>query len=79
MDQLWRELKRLIAANRQAGSIEALLARAALWVLCLTPAQARIKAGMASDHFWLRNLFQNLWRFTKESRDNNLIIIAGCV
>ena len=64
MDQLWRELKRLIAANRQAGSIEALLARAALWVLCLTPAQARIKAGMASAHFWLRNLLQNLWRFT---------------
>lgn len=61
MDQLWRELKRLIAANRQAETIEALAASAALWVLTLTQRQARIKAGMASGHFWLRNLWQDFW------------------
>jgi hypothetical protein len=35
--------------------------RAARWVLDLTPHQARQKAGMASTHFWLRNLLQNFW------------------
>jgi transposase len=61
MDQLWRELKRLIAANRQAPSIDALAADAADWVLTLTPRQARRKAGMASKRFWLRNLLQHFW------------------
>ena len=56
MDQLWRELKRLIAADRQATSVNALASDAADWVLRLTPQQARRKAGMASKHFWLRNL-----------------------
>ena len=45
MDQLWRELKRLIAANRQAASADALASNAAGWVLGLTPRQARRKAG----------------------------------
>jgi hypothetical protein len=61
MDQLWRELKRLIAANRQAASIEVLAAEAATWVLALTPQQARRKAGMVSKRFWLRNLLQHFW------------------
>jgi transposase len=61
MDQLWRELKRLIAANRQATSVNALASDAADWVLELTPHQARRKAGMTSAHFWLRNLVQDLW------------------
>lgn len=64
MDQLWRELKRLIAANRQADSIAALAERAAAWVLGLTPAAARRKSGMASEHFWMKNLLQNFWRPT---------------
>jgi hypothetical protein len=64
MDQLWRELKRLIAANRQAASIDALAAEAAAWVLTLTPQQARRKAGMMSKRFWLRELLQNFWRPT---------------
>ena len=62
MDQLWRDLKRLIAANRQAASIDALAADAAAWVLTLTPHQARRKAGMASKRFWLRKLMQNFWQ-----------------
>jgi transposase len=56
MDQLWRELKRVVAANRQARTIEALAASGALWVLMLSPADARRKAGMSSPHFWLRDL-----------------------
>src|ERR671916_3190147 len=61
MDQLWRELKRLIAANRQAESINALAADAAAWVLTLTPQQARRKAAMTSKRFWLKSLLQHFW------------------
>jgi transposase len=64
MDQLWRELKRLVAANRQAESIDALADTAAAWVLGLTPAQARRKSGMASQHFWLNHLLQDFWQPT---------------
>lgn len=56
MDQLWRELKTVIAANRQAPNVAALAAMATLWVLMLSPTEARRKAGMLSPHFWLRNL-----------------------
>jgi transposase len=61
MDQLWRELKRLIAANRQAIAANALASDAADWGLGLTPQQARRKAGMASQHYWLRNLIRDFW------------------
>ena len=61
MDQLWRELKRLVAANRQAESIDALADTAAAWVLGLTPAEARRKSGMASKHFWLKHLRHDFW------------------
>jgi transposase len=61
MDQLWKGLKRDVAANRQAASITELAERAARWVLDLTPTQARRKSGLASDRFWLRNLSQNFW------------------
>jgi transposase len=56
MDQLWRELKAVVAANRQAPSVAALATMAMLWVLMLSPPEARRKAGMLSPHFWLRNL-----------------------
>lgn len=56
MDQLWRELKRVIAANRQAPTITALATSAMLWVLMLSPTEARRKAGLLSPHFWLRKL-----------------------
>ena len=61
MDQLWRELKRLIAANRQAKSIDALAADAAAWLLTLTPQPARRKAAMTSKRFWLKSLLQHFW------------------
>jgi transposase len=56
MDQLWRELKAVIAANRQAPTIIALAISATLWVLMLSTTEARRKAGMLSPHFWLREL-----------------------
>lgn len=64
MDQLWKELKRLIAANRQAASIDALAEEAADWVRHLTPQEALRKASILSPRFWLKHLLQNLWRPT---------------
>ena len=61
MDQLWRELKRLVAANRQAPNIDVLAAQASEWVLDLSPSEARRKAGMLSEHYWLKNLSQDFW------------------
>ena len=59
MDQLWRELKRLVAANRQAVTIEELAQQAEDWVLELSPRQALRKAGILSPRFWLNYLLQN--------------------
>jgi transposase len=56
MDQLWRELKRLVAANRQADSIDELAAEAEQWVLGLSATEALLKAGVLSKNFWLRDL-----------------------
>jgi DDE superfamily endonuclease len=59
MDQLWRELKRLIAANRQTTSIDELAEQAAHWVLGLSKQEALRKAGILSPNFWLRSLLQH--------------------
>lgn len=64
MDQLWRELKRLVAFNRQAESIDDLADSAVAWVMGLTPQQARRKAGISSKHFRLRRVVQNFWKDT---------------
>jgi transposase len=56
MDHLWKELKRLIAANRQAASIDELAQQAAEWVLQLHPQEALRKAGILSPAFWLRGV-----------------------
>jgi transposase len=64
MDQLWKGLKRNVAANRQAASIDNLADRACQWVLNLTPSKARRKSGMASSKFWLRPLSQHIWQPT---------------
>jgi transposase len=61
MDQLWKELKRDVAANRQAACIEDLAERARQWVLNLTPAQTRRKSSRASSTFWLRVSSQDFW------------------
>jgi transposase len=60
MDQLWKELKRLVAANRQANHIESLAQQAEDWLLSLTPHEALCKASILSPNFWLKNLLQNL-------------------
>jgi transposase len=53
MDHLWKELKRLIAANRQYQSIDHEADQAEQWLLDLTPTEALRKGGVLSDHFWL--------------------------
>lgn len=53
MDHLWKELKRLIAANRQYHSIDEEAEQAEQWVLNLSPTEALRKAGVLSDNFWL--------------------------
>jgi transposase len=56
MDHLWKELKRLLAANRQAAHMDQLAAEAAAWVLQLRPRDALRKAGILSPTFWLRGV-----------------------
>jgi hypothetical protein len=56
MDQLWRELKRLVAANRQADSIDELADEAERWVLGLSTEEALRKAGVLAKNFWLKDL-----------------------
>jgi hypothetical protein len=56
MDHQWKELKRLIAANRQAANIEQLAAEAIAWVLQLRPREALRQAGILSPAFWLRKV-----------------------
>ncbi len=53
MDHLWRELKRLIAANRQYPSIDEEAEQAERWLLGLAAREALRKAGVLSDDFWL--------------------------
>jgi transposase InsO family protein len=64
MDQLWREWKRLLAANRQAASIEDLAEQAEAWVLGLRPREALRQAGILSPRFWLKHLLQSFWQPT---------------
>lgn len=61
MDHLWRELKRHVSANRQYASVDDHAAAAEAWVVELTPREALRKAGVLSEHFWLRDLLQNFW------------------
>ena len=56
MDQLWKELKRLMAANRQAPDIEALAEEAAAWVLSMSAREALRKAGILAPTFWLQGV-----------------------
>jgi transposase len=55
MDHLWKELKRLIAANRQFRTIDDEADHAEQWVLGLTTQETLRKAGVLSDHFWLKD------------------------
>ena len=53
-DHLWKELKRLIAANRQYKTMDKEADAAERWLLGLTPTTARRKAGILSGDFWLK-------------------------
>ena len=64
MDQLWKELKDDLAANRQFKNIDEAVDYAEQWVLNLTNNQALQKAGVFSKSFWLRHLCKTFWRPT---------------
>lgn len=53
-DHLWREMKRLIVANRQFQSLDQEARKAERWLLGLSPDTARRKAGILSGNFWLK-------------------------
>jgi transposase len=56
MDHLWKELKRVMAANRQFRTIDEGAAYAENWILNLGRQEALRKAGVLSKNFWLRHL-----------------------
>ncbi|VTR96447.1 integrase family protein : Uncharacterized protein OS=Myxococcus fulvus (strain ATCC BAA-855 / HW-1) GN=LILAB_26065 PE=4 SV=1: DDE_3 [Gemmata massiliana] len=53
VDHLWRELKRLVAANRQFRTIDEEPRYAERWFLGLTAREALRKAGMLAEGCWL--------------------------
>lgn len=61
VDHLWKELKRLIAANRQFETIDKEAEHAENWFLGLTATKALRKAGILSKDFWLRDFLDNFW------------------
>jgi transposase len=58
VDHLWRELKRLVAANRQFRTIDEGAGYAERWFLGVTARQALRKAGTLSEGFWLRHYLE---------------------
>lgn len=54
-DHLWKELKRLIVANRQFDTIDDEADHAEHWLVNMTPTTALRKAGILSDNFWLKD------------------------
>ena len=55
-DHLWKELKRLIVANRQFPTIDTEADQAERWLLDLTATTALRKAGVRSADFWLKDV-----------------------
>jgi hypothetical protein len=64
VDHLWRELKRLIAANRQFPTMDVEADYAVAWFLGLSARAALRKAGILSKHFWLRDFLRNFCKPT---------------
>jgi len=56
MDQLWKELKGDLAANRQFRTIDECAKYAENWILKLSNRQALRKAGVLSKNYWLKGL-----------------------
>lgn len=53
MDDLWKEAKRCVSANRQSPTIDDHAQAVENWILGLTRRQALRKAGILSKNFWL--------------------------
>jgi transposase len=64
VDHLWKELKRLIAANRQFRTIDQEADYAEGWFLGLTAQEALRKAGILSEGFWLKDFLENFCKPT---------------
>ena len=60
LDQLFKDLKRLIAANRQYQTIDEEADYAEHWILALTARQALRKASVLSEDFWLKDFLRLL-------------------
>ena len=58
MDHLWRHLKRDVSANHQYKRIEEHVQIAREYVLQMTKQDALRKAGILSEHFWLKSFFK---------------------
>jgi hypothetical protein len=56
MDQIWKSLKSLIAANHQYADVDELAEYALKWLHSLSPLSAKRKAGLLSAKSWLRNV-----------------------
>jgi transposase len=56
LDTLWGDGKRVICANRQHRSIEEQVALFVGYLMALSPREALHKAGVLSNHFWLRSV-----------------------
>lgn len=54
MDQLWKELKKEMAANRQFRAVDEGADHAENWIQSLSRWQVFQKTGMFSEHYWLR-------------------------
>ena len=64
MDHLGKELKRLLAANRQFRTIDEGAEYAEQWVLGLSPQEALRKTGILSKNYWLKDFSKNFCRPT---------------
>jgi hypothetical protein len=63
-DQLVKDLKRLIAANRQFKTVDQEADDAEHWLLSLTAQQALRKASVRSEDFWLKDFLENFCKPT---------------
>ena len=59
MDHLWGHAKDEVCANSQASSIDHLVDSFVRYIQSLSPEEARKKAGILSEEFWLREECQN--------------------
>ena len=59
MDHVWGHAKDEVCANHQEPSIEHLVDRFIRYIQGLSPEEAKRKAGILSENFWLREECQN--------------------